>query len=57
MEEVPTEEEEEAEDAKTTAEPQLSVTNAIRLVIFNMNVHLGTRKHTMPNWMKKKNYL
>lgn len=56
VEETSIEEEEGAEDTKISAKPPLSVTNAIRLAIFSMNVLLRTRRLTMPNWIRKKNY-
>lgn len=49
---VPTEEEEEAE--QTSTRQLWSVTDAINLDIFGMNVLLGTKKQIMQSLMRKK---
>ena len=53
---VPTEEEEEEEEeVEQTSTRQLwSVTDAINLDIFGMNVLLGTKKQIMQSLMRKK---
>lgn len=51
---VPTEEEEEEEVEQTSTRQLWSVTDAINLDIFGMNVLLGTKKQIMQSLMRKK---
>ena len=51
---VPTEEEEEGEVEQTSTRQLCSVTDAINLDIFGMNVPLGTKKQIMQSLMRKK---
>ena len=51
---VPTEEEEEGEVKPTSIRQLWSVTDAINLDIFSMNVLLGTKKQIMQSLMRKK---
>ena len=51
---VPTEEEEEKEVERTSTRQLWSVTDAINLDIFGMNVLLGTKKQIMQSLMRKK---
>ena len=51
---VPTEEEEEGEVEQTSTRQLWSVTDAINLDIFGMNVPLGTKKQIMQSLMRKK---
>ena len=51
---VPTEEEEEEKVEQTSTRQLWSVTDAINLDIFGMNVLLGTKKQIMQSLMRKK---
>ena len=51
---VPIEEEEEEEVKRTSTRQLWSVTDAINLDIFGMNVLLGTKKQIMQSLMRKK---
>ena len=51
---VPTEEEEEGEVEQTSTRQLYSVTDAINLDIFGMNVLLGTKKQIMQSLMRRK---
>ena len=51
---VPTEEEEEEEVEQTSTRQLWSVTDAINLDIFGMNVLLGTKKQIIQSLMRKK---
>ena len=53
---VPTEEEEEGEVKQTSTRQLWSVTDAINLDIFYMNVLLGTKKQIMHSLMRKKKF-